>query len=107
MKTKNNVKAMDFINKLSPELKNVVVETFQKTKIEAVVGKVYVCPVVTTDYRPAFRFYKVSSKGTFGRVVVETYLSLTTTFDASKLQPYMKGKQVKVSEITTKQVYSI
>jgi hypothetical protein len=83
------------------------VEKLQKTKIEATIGKVYLVPVVSTDYRPAYRFYKVSEKGTFGRVKVETYLSLITDFDATKLQPYMKGKQVKASEITTKQVYLI
>lgn len=79
----------------------------KKCNISANVGSVYVVPIVTTSGKPAFRFYQIAGKGTFGRVIVGTYISTEPTPQSEKFEPYMKGKQVKLQEITTKQVYLI
>jgi hypothetical protein len=75
-------------------------------QITAEVGKCYIVASVTTTNRPAFRFYRITAKGTFGRVIAETYLSNSTEVEPDKFQPFMKGKQVKIAEITTKQTFA-
>lgn len=80
---------------------------YKKVAISGNIGSVYVSPTITVKNEPAFRFYKVVSKGTFGRVIAETYLSSQPIFEPEKLQPYMKGKQVKPSEITARAIYLV
>lgn len=84
-----------------------MVSNLQKTTIQANIGSIYVAPTITLSNKPALRFYKIDSKGTFGRVIVSTYISEKIEVELDKFQPLMKGKQLKTAEITTKQVYSI
>jgi hypothetical protein len=85
----------------------LMVSKLRKTTIVANIGSIYVCPTITTSNKPAVRFYKIDGKGTFGRVVVSSYLSDKLEVEMDKFQPIMKGKQIKVSEITTKETYSL
>ena len=82
-------------------------ELTEKLNIQASIGSIYVAPTITLSNKPALRFYKIDSKGTFGRVIVSTYISEKIEVELDKFQPLMKGKQLKTAEITTKQVYSI
>lgn len=81
-----------------------MIKTKKMVQISSEIGKAYIVATVAHN-KPAFRFYRISSKGTFGRVIAETYLSFSPELDPSKFEPFMKGKQIKVSEITTKQVF--
>jgi len=85
----------------------LMVSKLRKTTIVANVGSIYVSPTITTTNKPAVRFYKIDGKGTFGRVMVSSYLSDKIEVEMDKFQPIMKGKQIKVSEITTKETYSL
>jgi hypothetical protein len=86
-----------------------MVKSLPKTQLSATPGRIFVVPTigVNNGYTPAVRFYKIESKGTFGRVTVSSYVSDSLRPEADKFQPYMKGKQLKISEITLKQVYAI
>lgn len=77
----------------------------REAKITDAHGVVYIVPVVNVNFQPAFRFYKVGNKGTFGRYQVFTYISTNPEFNLEKLEPYMKGKQVKLTDVTAKSVY--
>lgn len=60
---------------------------------------VYAVATVSPKGAPMYRFYKIENKGSFGRMVLSTYVSEDINFNADKLQPYMKGKQVSKKDI--------
>lgn len=66
------------------------------------IGKTYVSVIrlVKPGIEYGYRFYKVTNKGSFGRVQLETAITSTPTLDKANFQPYLKGKQVKPSDIT-------
>jgi len=107
-KDKEHKEQIDRINNIVEEQMQKALEGIKhlsKTKIEPVPGSVYIVPTVSNSKKPCYRFYKITEKGSFGRVKVETYLAESPEIDNSKFTPLMKGKQLKVSEITTKEVY--
>lgn len=72
---------------------------YRKTKIEAKEGYQYVKVVMLNNSTAAYRFFKVKSKGSFGRLIVDTYISKELALDQSKYIPYLKGKQIKAEDI--------
>jgi hypothetical protein len=82
-----------------------LVSNLLKVKLSDKVGSVYIVPTVSTALKPIFRAYRIDGKGSFGRVTVSTCLSNTPTIDSAALKPFLGGKQVKLSELTQKQVY--
>lgn len=82
------------------------IKHLKEVSIQPIVGSIYIKPVVDNAYRPCYRIFRISEKGTFGRVKVDTYLSKEPIIDNSKFAPHMKGKQLKINEITIGKVYA-
>lgn len=71
-----------------------------RRNIDSTPNAVFIRPFATIENAPAFEFIRVQKTGSFGRLFLESYRSKSFQFDASKFQPYMKGKQVKPGEIS-------
>lgn len=91
------------------EALTVAAQTFTRSNLQAIEGKVYILPSVSLELKPLYKFFKVTSKGSFNRVKIEAYSSSSPTYSPEKLQPYRKGKQVAIAEINpaNRPVYSI
>jgi hypothetical protein len=87
------------------EQAETAVQHLKKEQISTDTNKVYVAPTVTTTNLPAFRFYQVVGKGTFGRVIVNSYVFNKLEVKPELFKPINNGKQLKISDITTKQTY--
>lgn len=90
------------MNNAKLQAEKCITETYN-TKPQSIIpdkiGSVYITPTVTVKGSPMYRFYRVESKGSFGRMVLSTYASENIQFTPDKLQPFMKGKQVSKNDI--------
>jgi len=90
----------DALNNGQKQAEDILKQSFRQEPINPdKINFVYAVATVTPKGLPMYRFYRVDSKGSFGRMTLSTYVSEDINFNPDKLQPYMKGKQVSKKDI--------
>lgn len=81
------------------EAKNNLEAKYTPQMIKPNIGSIYVAPTVLNTGILGYRFYKVDKLGNFGRLILESYCSKNLEVDATKFEPYRKGKQITKAEL--------
>jgi hypothetical protein len=79
---------------------NESLQHLKKEKLQAIPNAIYIAATVLNSAEIGYRFFKVEKMGTFGRVIISSYLSKTQEIEPEKFDEYRKGKQMKPAEIT-------